>query len=37
MERQCPDNNGYEGGWQARTAASPEFEAIVKRQIQILD
>jgi hypothetical protein len=37
MQRQYPDNNGYDGAWQARAAAPPEFEAIVQQQIQILN
>lgn len=37
MERQCPDDNGYEGAWQARAAAPREFEQIVQRQIQVVN
>jgi hypothetical protein len=36
MERRFPDNNGYDGAWQARAAVPAGFEAEVQRQIQIV-
>jgi len=36
MERRCPDDNGYDGAWQARAELPAEFAAEIQRVIQVV-